>query len=415
MFDSVVRGGFAGTTPREMKRGFNQTKEKNFVCLKVLYMENTEMLAEHISLHHNEKDGPVTQSQLLSNVRVILNRTFYISVIWSRYFWFLTRDSLIGTVIILFVAGLLSQAMRADILPRSGLIRIDKEINSMEIVDSRLGSFEKKRLMWELLYNEKLKNLEQVMFNSLSEIRSETQKLHAEVERYRSEQERLIQGAAKTFGSYFANQLKGVEAEVSSRLNDIESRIAATNEQMLKYANSCLTFSKSSCLESTAGVMARRHAVNLASRSHGASVVPHLTSKPVTSESLLYTFVDAVFGLQTYNFAITERTHIMPSEAFCFAGSEGNLTIRLWSNTTIEAVEYEHDYWRNHVPISAPKHAQRCTMSVYLLEDGAAVAPNNAVVSSVLDDRKNKRKGLNVTALEIMIRFAYFEIGFHLV
>uniref|UniRef100_A0A0K0DN05 SUN domain-containing protein n=1 Tax=Angiostrongylus cantonensis TaxID=6313 RepID=A0A0K0DN05_ANGCA len=38
----------------------------------------------------------------------------------------------------------------------------------------------------------------------------------------------------------------------------------------------------------------------------------------------------------------------MPSEAFCFAGSEGNLTIRLWSNTTVEAVEYEHDYWRSH-------------------------------------------------------------------
>ncbi|KAE9416898.1 hypothetical protein Angca_009070 [Angiostrongylus cantonensis] len=281
--------------------------------------------------------------------------TFYVSVVLSRYFYFLTRDTLIGTVIVLFVAGLLSQAMRADILPRSGLIRYDKEINSMEVIDSRLESFEKERLMWELLYNEKLKHLERVMFEFQSEIRSETRKLHAEVEQHRSEQERLIQDAVKTFRSYLANQLKGVEAEVSNRLNDIESRIAATNEQMLKYTNSCLTFSKTPDLESTAGVMARRHAVNLASRSHGASVVPHLTSKAVTSESLLYTFVDAVFGLQTYNFAITERTHIMPSEAFCFAGSEGNLTIRLWSNTTVEAVEYEHDYWHSHVPISAPK------------------------------------------------------------
>uniref|UniRef100_A0A0K0DN06 PX domain-containing protein n=1 Tax=Angiostrongylus cantonensis TaxID=6313 RepID=A0A0K0DN06_ANGCA len=120
---------------------------------------------------------------------VLSPRTFYVSVVLSRYFWFLTRDTLIGTVIVLFVAGLLSQglcasysdilrrswkqvnkerysvthvclflrkvcsyfqAMRADILPRSGLIRYDKEINSMEVIDSRLESFEKERLMWEV-------------------------------------------------------------------------------------------------------------------------------------------------------------------------------------------------------------------------------------------------------------------------
>ena len=45
----------------------------------------------------------------------------------------------------------------------------------------------------------------------------------------------------------------------------------------------------------------------------------------------------------------------MPSEAFCFEGSEGKLTIRLWSNASVEAVEYEHDYWHDIVPISAPQ------------------------------------------------------------
>ncbi|VDK50336.1 unnamed protein product, partial [Cylicostephanus goldi] len=49
-----------------------------------------------------------------------------------------------------------------------------------------------------------------------------------------------------------------------------------------------------------------------------------------------------------------ERTHITPSEAYCFDGSQGTLTIRLWANATVEAVEYEHDYWRDVVPISAP-------------------------------------------------------------
>lgn len=44
----------------------------------------------------------------------------------------------------------------------------------------------------------------------------------------------------------------------------------------------------------------------------------------------------------------------MPSEAFCFEGAEGKLTIRLWSNASVEAVEYEHDYWHDVVPISAP-------------------------------------------------------------
>ncbi|KHJ81190.1 Sad1 / UNC-like protein, partial [Oesophagostomum dentatum] len=99
----------------------------------------------------------------------------------------------------------------------------------------------------------------------------------------------------------------------------------------------------------------RRHAVNLASRSHGAFVVSKLTSKATTSNSLLLNLVDSVFPLETYNFAITERTHITPSEAFCFDGSEGRLTVRLWANATIEAIEYEHDYWRDVVPISAPE------------------------------------------------------------
>ncbi|VDL66026.1 unnamed protein product, partial [Nippostrongylus brasiliensis] len=86
----------------------------------------------------------------------------------------------------------------------------------------------------------------------------------------------------------------------------------------------------------------------------GAFVVPHLTSRAVASGSMLYNLVDAVIGLETYNLAITERTHITPSEAFCFEGAEGKLTIRLWTNASVEAVEYEHDYWSSVVPISAP-------------------------------------------------------------
>ncbi|PIO75534.1 Sad1 / UNC-like protein [Teladorsagia circumcincta] len=44
----------------------------------------------------------------------------------------------------------------------------------------------------------------------------------------------------------------------------------------------------------------------------------------------------------------------MPSEAFCFEGEEGKLTIHLWSNASVDAIEYEHDYWHDIVPISAP-------------------------------------------------------------
>ncbi|KAJ1372833.1 SUN domain-containing protein 5 [Parelaphostrongylus tenuis] len=310
--------------------------------------------------------------------------TFYVWLIWSRYLWFLTLTNLVGTVVVLFVAGVLSQVMRSDILPKSELIHYESAMDSMQIVESRLKSFEKERLKWELLYNEKVKQMEQTMFKSLSEIRSEIHKLHVVVEQHKSEREGVMQDAADELRSYMASQLEKLEAEVSSRFTDVESQIATTNEQMLKFTNSCLTEpSKSSHLVSTTGAAARGHPVNLASRSHGAFVVPHLTSQAVTSGSLLYSFVDAVIGLQTYNFAITERTHIMPAEAFCFAGYRGNLTIRLWSNTTIEAVEYEHDYWRNHVPISAPKEYEviackdhECEESVVL---GECTYPSNLI------------------------------------
>ncbi|KJH52864.1 Sad1 / UNC-like protein [Dictyocaulus viviparus] len=234
----------------------------------------------------------------------------------------------------------------------------------IELMGSRLDAFEKERMktyplivVFELQYNEKIRHLEEIVRKSLSEIQSETQKLHAEIQQCKFINNEFTRNATMTFQSYVASQIKDLEVEVNNQLAYIESRVVTTNDhQSLTFTNCCsIEFTRMSCWEPSEHVMARKYSVNLASRSHGAFVVPHLTSKPVTSGSLLHTIFDAIFGLETYNFAITERTHIIPSEAFCFHGSEGNLTIRLWTNATVDAIEYEHDYWRNLVPISAPK------------------------------------------------------------
>ncbi|VDO92617.1 unnamed protein product [Heligmosomoides polygyrus] len=211
-------------------------------------------------------------------------------------------------------------------------------------------------------YHEKLRDIEKAVYGLIAVVRSEIDReiseIRDEIEKFKSEKEKvsLLDVKASTdFQRQMAGKIVALEEHLNRRLVDVESRISAASERIRAVTNTCTVASSSSMSEqSVLQQMKKRHAVNLASRSHGAFVVSHLTSKAVTSGSVLYNFVSTVFGLETYNFAITERTHIMPSEAFCFEGAEGKLTIRLWSNASVEAVEYEHDYWHDVVPISAP-------------------------------------------------------------
>lgn len=235
-------------------------------------------------------------------------------------------------------------------------------MDAVYVMESRLEMFEKQQLTQQHYYHEKLRDIEKAVYGLIAVVRSEIDReiseIRDEIEKFKSEKEKvsLLDVKASTdFQRQMAGKIVALEEHLNRRLVDVESRISAASERIRAVTNTCTVASSSSMSEqSVLQQMKKRHAVNLASRSHGAFVVSHLTSKAVTSGSVLYNFVSTVFGLETYNFAITERTHIMPSEAFCFEGAEGKLTIRLWSNASVEAVEYEHDYWHDVVPISAP-------------------------------------------------------------
>ncbi|VDL81747.1 unnamed protein product [Nippostrongylus brasiliensis] len=192
-----------------------------------------------------------------------------------------------------------------------------------------------------------IENIRSELWEAVNEVRGELKGyVNQRVEKVRSDAEEH---------SKISDDLTTIEKQINDRLAFVESRVDTINSRIVASTNSCV---RSSAVSELANIKMdetrRRHAINLASRSHGAFVVPHLTSKAVASGSMLYNLVDAVIGLETYNLAITERTHITPSEAFCFEGAEGKLTIRLWTNASVEAVEYEHDYWSSVVPISAP-------------------------------------------------------------
>ncbi|KAL6728277.1 hypothetical protein Aduo_010062 [Ancylostoma duodenale] len=289
------------------------------------------------------------------------NLTFHVSLLWSRWLWFLTplNISRMGFALVMIIA--LKQAITHDTLPIGGLVRYEVTMDSMQMMDSRLEQFEKQQMMWQLVYQEKIQEMEKAMRASIAELREDMKKaiseLHIEVEKHGKEQDEGVKAAAEklsSFHSQMADKLTLVEKQLSTRLSEVESRIVAANDRIRTLGKSLKGRSSNETSKETSDEMKRSHAVNLASRSHGAFVVSHLTSKAASSSSVLLNLVDSVFPLETYNIAITERTHINPSEAFCFDGSKGTLTIRLWANTTVAAVEYEHDYWRDVVPISAP-------------------------------------------------------------
>ncbi|KAK5983368.1 SUN domain-containing protein [Trichostrongylus colubriformis] len=280
---------------------------------------------------------------------------FHVSRWRARWLWFLTPNNLVSLGFILFIAAVFKQAVPGDVLTRTGLVRYETALDASHVLEMRLERFEKQHMMQQNIYAEKLQRIEQFMGSSLAEVRTEIRnlvsELRSEMERYKTEKEKFADTSTQKLASHIADQLATLEGQLSGRLADIESEITVASERMRTAAHTC---SATSSAEPISTIEKKRGAVNLASRSHGAFVIPHLTSKAVTSGSMLYNFVGTIFGLETYNFAITERTHIMPSEAFCFEGSEGRLTIRLWSNASVDAIEYEHDYWYGIVPISAP-------------------------------------------------------------
>ncbi|KHJ85804.1 Sad1 / UNC-like protein [Oesophagostomum dentatum] len=260
-----------------------------------------------------------------------------------------------------------------DALPMGGLVRYETTMDSMQLMDSRLERFEKQQMMWQHVYQEKIEEIEKSMQTAFKEIQKQAQEaiseLRSELTKQKREQEDKVKSTVEGTSSFhkeMVDKLKSVEDQLASRLAELESRIVTANERIRTLSSSNMLKSSNETAKELLAEVKRRHAVNLASRSHGASVVSKLTSKATTSSSLLLNLVDTVFPLETYNFAITERTHITPSEAFCFDGSEGKLTIRLWANATVEAVEYEHDYWRDVVPISAP---ERCDVMACMDHD----------------------------------------------
>ncbi|VDO40345.1 unnamed protein product [Haemonchus placei] len=286
----------------------------------------------------------------------------YVSLWLSRWLWFLTPTNIVGLGVILFIAAVFKHALPQDMLPKSGLVRYETALDTAHLMEMRLERFERQQFMQQAssllpqAYLGKLQRIEQTMRNSIEQVRTEVRysisELRSVMDKYKIEKEELAHADSRKLASQISSHLRTLEGQLNNRLAEVEAQITVASEGIRAATNTCSATSSSRAVEYS--VEKKRGAVNLASRSHGAFVVPHLTSKAVSSDSALYNFFGTLFGLETYNFAITERTHIMPSEAFCFEGSEGKITIRLWSNASVDAVVYEHDYWHDIVPISAP-------------------------------------------------------------
>ncbi|WKY00358.1 hypothetical protein Q1695_014873 [Nippostrongylus brasiliensis] len=298
---------------------------------------------------------PHTQwSDICYKVNKIL---FYISLWRSRWLWFFTAHNLVVLFFCLFIGFVLRHAVFHETLT-SGLVQYQKAIDIAQDIDSRLEAYENKHITQYHDYYVRLMEIEKDLKRSIENIRSElwqaVNEVRGELKGYVNQRVEKVRSDAEEH-SKISDDLTTIEKQINDRLAFVESRVDTINSRIVASTNSCV---RSSAVSELANIKMdetrRRHAINLASRSHGAFVVPHLTSKAVASGSMLYNLVDAVIGLETYNLAITERTHITPSEAFCFEGAEGKLTIRLWTNASVEAVEYEHDYWSSVVPISAP-------------------------------------------------------------
>ncbi|XGW17550.1 hypothetical protein V3C99_002276 [Haemonchus contortus] len=281
----------------------------------------------------------------------------HVSLWLSRWLWFLTPTNIVGLGIILFVAAVFKHALPQDMLPKTGLVRYETALDTAHLMEMRLERFERQQIMQQQAYLGKLQRMEQTMRSSIEQVRSEVRysisELRSVMDKYKTEKEEHAHADSRKLASQISAHLRTLEGQLNNRLAEVEAQITVASEGIRAATNTCSATSSSRAVEYS--VEKKRGAVNLASRSHGAFVVPHLTSKAVSSDSALYNFFGTLFGLETYNFAITERTHIMPSEAFCFEGSEGKITIRLWSNASVDAVVYEHDYWHDIVPISAPE------------------------------------------------------------
>ncbi|KAK6739648.1 hypothetical protein RB195_008254 [Necator americanus] len=286
---------------------------------------------------------------------------FHASLLWSRWLWFLTPGNISRMGFFLVAIAVFKQAMTNDTLPMGELVRHEITMDSTEMIESRLERFEKQQQMWKHVYQEKMQEIENTLKVSVSEVRKEMEKaiseLYGEMNKHQRKCELVRKTTAHDFLSFRrrnSEKLMTLENELTSQLADVKSRILTVTESIRTIIDSPVMKSANNSTKATLTEGRKRQAVNLASRSHGAYVVSHLISKATSSKSVLLNLVDLFFPLETYNFAITERTHITPSEAYCFDGSEGTLTIRLWANASVEAVEYEHDYWRDVVPISAP-------------------------------------------------------------
>ncbi|VDM72092.1 unnamed protein product [Strongylus vulgaris] len=161
--------------------------------------------------------------------------------------------------------------------------------------------------------------MEKFVLASMSEVREEARRavaeLHNEIDNYKKEHEdqaAMITEEMSLFESQVSDRLTKVESQLTNRLSELESRIKVASERIRTLNTSNSLKSANDSAREIFNEMKRRHALNLASRSHGASVISHLTSKATSSSSLLLNLVDSVFPLETYNFAITVSPYPSP-------------------------------------------------------------------------------------------------------
>ncbi|RCN32429.1 hypothetical protein ANCCAN_21764, partial [Ancylostoma caninum] len=108
------------------------------------------------------------------------NLTFHVSLLWSRWLWFLTplNISRMGFALVMITA--LKQAITHDTLPLGGLVRYEVTMDSVQMMDSRLEQFEKQQMMWQLVYQEKIQEMEKAMRVSIAELREDMKKAISE-------------------------------------------------------------------------------------------------------------------------------------------------------------------------------------------------------------------------------------------
>uniref|UniRef100_A0A1I7WTH3 SUN domain-containing protein n=1 Tax=Heterorhabditis bacteriophora TaxID=37862 RepID=A0A1I7WTH3_HETBA len=201
------------------------------------------------------------------------------------------------------------------ILTNYGMVKLERDLDHIQMIQEKVDAIENDHSEWHNAYSEQLMRINSQLNQSISMMRLEIQEELNQLREFISNKANATIQPPLTTTFLNEADIAAVESRFGEKLAGVESRLNIVSQQIRN-------ISSIDSLHIIRSLSKRKYTANLASKAHGLSLFSILC---------IYTI------------------------AWCFAGSEGQLMIQLWANASIGAVLYEHNYWYEVVPLSAPK------------------------------------------------------------